>query len=336
MVSFLLFLTVQMTFYAPINIALIKYWGKVDEDNIIPLNESISVSLDIYTKTRVENSKELEFYLNTIKENLGKHPRIVQCVSRFESICRSRAVAFTNVKIETFNQFPTASGLASSASGAVALVLALNDHFKLNLSTEQLSVLARLTSGSACRSIFGNFVKWSMKESNLGNDLFPYSQSRAVPIESSLQLFGLIVVLDLQTKKVSSTKGMANTVKTSILFEKRMETIEEKIRNMEVYIKSNDFEKLAMLTMKDAMNFHACCLDTYPPISYLNDKSIAIISNIHDYNANGIKSCYTFDAGANAVLLFDTIDHRLDFKVQYCSEMTTIECQISNGPYESK
>ena len=317
---------------APMNIALIKYWGKSDNINIIPLNESISVSLSIYTTTKVvkcDNNTSI-FILNGVQQSLESHPRINACLSRFKKVCEYYNKSHFNVKIDTTNQFPTASGLASSASGGAALVIALNLIYKLELSKDHLSILARLTSGSACRSIHGGMVKWQIQAPELLDEsIFPISSCRAASLPN-MTLYALIVILDKNVKRISSTTGMQNTVNTSALFKERLELVPNKIKNMENFILSNDFENLAELTMVDAMNFHACCLDTFPPIHYLNDLSFDVIDKVHEYNKNGLKCAYTFDAGANAVLLFETKENRNEFKVLISYE--TIECESCSGP----
>eukprot|EP00835_Amoeboradix_gromovi_P002314 NODE_129_length_18551_cov_0.317039.p4 type:complete len:326 gc:universal NODE_129_length_18551_cov_0.317039:3683-2706(-) len=320
----------MITVIAPTNIALVKYWGKSDIDNIVPMNESISVALNIYTTTSVEKSEVDEFILNNVLQDLESHSRIKRCILKFKDLCASKNNPVFSVKVTTSNQLPTASGLASSASGGAALVIALNELYRLNLSLDHLSILARLTSGSACRSVFGGMVKWSMNAPDLEsiNDL-PVPNCRAIPL-GVFRLFGMVIIVDKKQKLVPSTVGMEKTVETSSLYQQRLRKVSETIRDMELAINSNDFENLALVTMKDAMNFHACCLDTYPPIHYLNDSSFDIIDKVHIFNKDEVKCAYTFDAGANCVLLFNSKTSREHFK-QYI-EYEYIECESCNGP----
>ncbi|CAG8442978.1 10168_t:CDS:1 [Funneliformis mosseae] len=207
-----------------------------------------------------------------------------------------------NLHICSENNFPTAAGLASSASGFACLVYTLSQLYELPVSATELSKIARQGSGSACRSLFGGFVSWQMGSKRDGSD------SQALQIASSdhwPELEALICVISDAKKGTSSTEGMQSTVKTSTLLQHRIDNVvPERMKLMTDSILRKDFSKFAELTMKDSNQFHACCLDTFPPIFYLNDTSRAIISVITEYNdkSGECKAAYTFDAGPNAVI----------------------------------
>ncbi|KAF8916544.1 diphosphomevalonate decarboxylase, partial [Dissophora ornata] len=198
------------------------------------------------------------------------------------------------------NNFPTAAGLASSASGYACLVYTLSHLFQLPLDASDLSKIARQGSGSACRSLFGGFVAWEMGEKADGSD------SKAVQIAPETHwpdLQALICVVSDEKKGTSSTEGMQLTVKTSPLLQHRIkEVVPKRMEDMIAAIHKKDFPKFAELTMQDSNQFHAVCLDTYPPIFYMNDISRAIIRIITEYNKDGVKAAYTYDAGPNAVI----------------------------------
>ncbi|KAF9927687.1 diphosphomevalonate decarboxylase [Modicella reniformis] len=132
------------------------------------------------------------------------------------------------------------------------------------------------------------------------------SDSKAVQIADEHHwpdLQALICVVSDEKKGTPSTDGMQLTVKTSELLQHRIkETVPLHMKEMIKAVHTKDFPLFAELTMKDSNQFHAVCLDTYPPIFYLNDISRAIIRIITEYNMNGIKAAYTFDAGPNAVI----------------------------------
>lgn len=216
-------------------------------------------------------------------------------------------ISHWKVVVASVNNFPTAAGLASSASGYACLAYSLAELFELTLSTSEISRIARMGSGSACRSLFGGYVKWEM-----GN-LADGSDSMAIQVASESDwpdMEALILVVSDAKKDVGSTEGMQETVQTSELLKHRISSVvPERMNLIEKAIKEKDFDSFAEITMADSNQFHAVCLDTYPPIFYLNDISRGIIRLITafnklflDGNSKGYKVAYTFDAGPNAVL----------------------------------
>ena len=215
-------------------------------------------------------------------------------------------IADYKLHIASYNNFPTAAGLASSASGFAALVASLASLYELPASPSDLSLIARQGSGSACRSLFGGFVAWEMGAKSDGSD------SRAVqiaPREHWPNLHALICVVSDDKKGTSSTSGMQRTVETSALLQHRIkEVVPKRMADISDAIRSHDFPAFARITMADSNQFHAVALDTEPPIFYMNDVSRAIIALIVEYNrasvAGGgpIKAAYTYDAGPNAVI----------------------------------
>ncbi|KTW29714.1 diphosphomevalonate decarboxylase [Pneumocystis carinii B80] len=301
---------------APVNIAVIKYWGKRDKELNLPLNGSLSVTLSIsklYTLTSVACSrgfKKDRFWLNGREEN-ELNERMKTCLLLLRSLRRSKEsrepglerLSEQYLHIVSENNFPTAAGLASSASGYAALIKGIAELYDLDESSEELSCIARQGSGSACRSLMGGFVLWKMGVLKDGSDSF------AEQIASKTQwedLRVLIIIVSSSSKKVSSTKGMQATVLTSNLFQHRIKHVDFYIKKMENAIKQKDFESFAELTMKDSNQFHATCLDTFPPVFYLNDTSTSLIQLIHEINRLSKKTiaAYTFDAGPNAVIYF--------------------------------
>lgn len=124
----------------------------------------------------------------------------------------------------------------------------------------------------------------------------------------------LILVVSADKKGVASTAGMQTTVETSSLFKARAETIvPERMAAMEEAIKAKDFPKFAEITMRDSNSFHACCLDSWPPIHYLNDVSRAAMNAVETINrkAGKLIAAYTFDAGPNAVIYYEEKDAKL-------------------------
>jgi len=220
--------------------------------------------------------------------------------------------------IASENNFPTAAGLASSASGLSALIQTISTLYKLSqlgISTSELSRIARQGSGSACRSMFGGYVGWEMGSNQDGSDSLAYEVS---PVEHWDDLNALVLVVSDKKKGTASTVGMQRTVATSSLLQHRIKhVVPLRMKNMEQAIKSKDFDRFAKETIEDSNQFHAVCLDTSPPIFYLNDVSRSIIQLIEELNRSslelgqGYKAAYTYDAGPNAVLYVQQKDVQL-------------------------
>ncbi|XP_032620149.1 diphosphomevalonate decarboxylase [Chelonoidis abingdonii] len=311
-----------VTCTAPVNIAVIKYWGKRDEELILPINSSLSVTLhqdQLKTTTTAAISrdfKEDRLWLNGEAADVG-HPRLQSCLREMRRLARKRrggsagavvplSLAY-KVHVASVNNFPTAAGLASSAAGYACLVHTLARLYGVE---GELSEVARQGSGSACRSMLGGFVQWLMGERPDGKDSIA---QQVAPETHWPELRVLILVVSAEKKPVGSTAGMQTSVDTSPLLKHRAEAVvPERMAQMIQFIQQRDFEGFGQLTMKDSNQFHATCLDTFPPIFYLNDVSWRIIALAHRFNAHHGKTkvAYTFDAGPNAVVftLADTVD----------------------------
>jgi diphosphomevalonate decarboxylase len=209
-----------------------------------------------------------------------------------------------HLQIVSENNFPTAAGLASSAAGFAALVRAIADLYGLPHSPGALSCIARQGSGSACRSMFGGYVAWNMGVKEDGSDSVA---EQVAPSSHWPTMKAVILVVSASKKGVSSTAGMQATVATSELFTHRAKNVvPERMERMKTAIQDRDFATFAEITMKDSNQFHAVCLDTSPPIFYLNDTSRAIIRLVEELNkvAGKTVAAYTFDAGPNAVIYY--------------------------------
>ncbi|KAJ0101544.1 hypothetical protein Patl1_05895 [Pistacia atlantica] len=311
---------VMATAQTPTNIAVIKYWGKRDETLILPVNDSISVTLDpshLCTTTTVAVSPGFEqdrMWLNG-KEISLSGGRFQSCLREIRSRACDVEDKEKGIKIEkkdweklhvhiaSYNNFPTAAGLASSAAGLACLVFSLAKLMNLKENPSQLSAIARQGSGSACRSLFGGFVKWIMGKDENGSDSLAV---QLVEEEHWNELVIIIAVVSARQKETSSTSGMRESVETSLLLQHRAkEIVPKRMVKMEEAIKNRDFSSFAQLTCADSNQFHAVCLDTSPPIFYMNDTSHRIISYVEKWNRSegSPQVAYTFDAGPNAVLI---------------------------------
>jgi diphosphomevalonate decarboxylase len=313
----------EVTCSAPVNIAVIKYWGKRNTELLLPTNSSLSLTLSqdhLRSTTTIRASPDIDedkIYLNGKKESISSKrlKNVIDAARQARAALEEKdstleKISIWPIAIASRNNFPTAAGLASSASGFACLTFALAQLYELPHTMSEISRFARMGSGSACRSLFGGFVKWEMGVREDGADSF------AVQVADENKWDGLealILVVSDARKDTGSTEGMQLTVETSDLLKHRIEhVVPERMQLMEKAILENDFDTFAEITMKDSNQFHAVCLDTYPPIFYLNDVSKAIIKVISLYNSHfltekdgkrsGYRVAYTYDAGPNAVL----------------------------------
>ncbi|GAB0138244.1 hypothetical protein EsDP_00006481 [Epichloe bromicola] len=303
---------------APVNIAVVKYWGKRDAKLNLPTNSSLSVTLsqaDLRTLTTASCSASY-----TEDDSLMLNGELSDISGARAQACfrelRARRAALEAadsalpklsampLKLVSENNFPTAAGLASSAAGFAALVQAIANLYELADSPAQLSLVARQGSGSACRSLFGGYVAWRMGDKADGSDSVA---DLVAPASHWPNMKALILVVSAAKKGVSSSSGMQQTVATSGLFQQRItQIVPANMKTMEEAIKAKDFATFAEVTMRDSNSFHACCADTYPPIFYMNDVSRAAIRAVESINAEAGKTiaAYTFDAGPNCVVYY--------------------------------
>ncbi|RVX71732.1 hypothetical protein B0A52_03916 [Exophiala mesophila] len=305
---------------APVNIAVIKYWGKRDTALNLPTNSSLSVTLSqksLRTHTTASASSSYSgqdsLILNGEEEDIQSSKRTQACLKHLRSLRAELEDKDSSLpklsgfplRLVSSNNFPTAAGLASSAAGFAALVRAIADLYELPQSPEQLSLIARQGSGSACRSLQGGFVAWRAGTEADGSD----SKSQEVaPVEHWPTMRALILVVSAEKKGVPSTAGMQTTVETSTLAPARFtEIVPRRMKEIEKAIQEKDFETFGRITMQDSNSFHAICLDSWPPIHYLNDVSRAAMNAVETANrkAGKIIAAYTFDAGPNAVIYYE-------------------------------
>ncbi|KAM0789653.1 hypothetical protein ACM66B_000455 [Microbotryomycetes sp. NB124-2] len=348
----------QATCTAPVNIAVVKYWGKRDTKLILPTNSSLSVTLSqdhlrsLTSAQVVEGSSGDRLWLNGEEEDIKQGGRTERCLSEMRAMRKqiesnnSSLAKITDlpVHIASENNFPTAAGLASSASGLSALIATLASLYELQdngISTSDLSRIARQGSGSACRSMFGGYVSWEMGQQTDGSDSVAYQVAEK---SHWPEMQALILVVSDHKKGTSSTSGMQRTVETSALLQHRIKhVVPERMKTMEQAIRDRDFDTFAKHTMTDSNQFHAVCLDTEPPIFYMNDVSRSIISLVTEYNrasvANDgrVRAAYTYDAGPNAVIyaLKDDVKPILELVLRYFPQSSTFPDPFSLKPDSS-
>lgn len=271
----------KATAFAPVNVALIKYWGKGDEKLRLPANSSLSVNLTkMGTVTTVE-------WVKGLKQD-GADERMIRHLDRIRGLAQINLRA----KVVTENNFPAGAGLSSSASGLAALTLAATAAIGLKLSKKDLSRLARLGSGSACRSIPNGWVEWQKGS----DDKNSYAQTIFPVKHWDLRI--LAVILSQQEKKVSSTDGQA-LAKTSPFFKERIKGIDKKIINIKQAIKEKNFKKTGEIIEEDCLNMHAVMLTQKPSLMYWLPGTVGVIQAIREWREQGLESYFTINTGQN-------------------------------------
>ena len=283
--------------FAPANIALCKYWGKRNQELNLPITSSLSVSLgELGTSTTISlNTSGDEVFLNN--QPLDANSQFRVRIRDFLNLFRPEPQVFFSIK--TQNSIPTSAGLASSASGFAALTLALNTLFSWHLDRKQLSILARLGSGSACRSIYSGFVEWTAGTLDSGMD------SVAEPLtETWPELRVGVLEVSREEKPLSSRDAMQRTLETSKLYGSWPTTSESDLHRLKAGITAKDFSLIGRIAESNALSMHATMIGSWPPILYWLPETVETFRLIWELRRNGLEIYFTIDAGPNIKLLF--------------------------------
>lgn len=337
----------SISWQSPSNIALVKYWGKYGEQ--LPKNASISFTLsncNTQTKLDFHKSENKEFTVQVFLDGKLAPDFKPKILSFFERVLPY----LTFLKdyefiIHTKNTFPHSSGIASSASGMSALALCLLDLEQQLIGVKyspadfnkKASFLARLGSGSACRSIAGGLVVWGEHPRVIGSsNLFGTGLPTAVNgVFSTYQ--DTVLLVDKGEKVVSSTVGhglMHNHPFTEQRFAQANQNLDKLINTL----KQGDLEKFIAIVESEALSLHAMMLTSTPYFVLMKPNTLAIINAIWKYrNKTNVPVCFTLDAGANVHLLYplankaevhDFINKQL---AKYCKDGQFIHDQVGAG-----
>lgn len=277
------------------NIAFIKYWGNRDEKLRLPANPSLSMNLaGLETITTVEFLDGAEPDVVVIGGEPQTGPARERVVAHLDLI-RARAGFGRPARVESRNNFPAGAGIASSASAFAALTLAATHAAGLSLSERELTVLARLGSGSAARSIPTGFVEL-LAEPDTGSDA-AYAQSIAPP--DHWALVDVIAVVSQKHKAVGSTSGHA-LARTSPLQPARVAGAADRLARCREALLSRNFPVLADIVENDSNLMHAVMMTSTPTLFYWEPITLAIMKSVRRWRAEDhLAVCYTIDAGAN-------------------------------------
>ncbi|TDP58694.1 diphosphomevalonate/mevalonate 3,5-bisphosphate decarboxylase family protein [Flavobacterium dankookense] len=336
---------------APSNIALVKYWGK--KENQIPANPSISFTLNnCKTITKLDFSKKETndtFSFELLFEGKPKEdfkPKIQKFFERIEKYCPY--LKQYHFIIDTENTFPHSSGIASSASGMAALsmnIMSLEKAISRNFGTEmtdeffyqKASFLARLGSGSACRSVKGNVVVWGEhKEISTSSDLFGVAFPSQLH-ENFHNYQDTILLVDKGEKQVSSTVGH-DLMHNHPYAEKRFEQAHTNLSALKKVLENGNLNEFIKIVESEALTLHAMMMTSMPYFILMKPNTLEIINKIWKFrNETNIPICFTLDAGANVHVLYpeNVSETVLQFikgeLVGYCQNGNYICDAIGNG-----
>ncbi len=287
----------KSTAIANSNTALVKYWGKYDEKLILPMNSSISMTVDkLSTTTTVEFSGDYEndsVELNGKKADGKEASRVIEHLDMIRKISKFDEKA----RVASKNNFLTAAGLASSASGFAALTIAACDAAGLELDKKELSIIARQGSGSSCRSIFGGYVEWLAAKTS------DKSYSKQIADENYFDVRDIAVVVEAAKRKHSTRESMQASVRTCPLYDARLKAVENNVKIVRKAILDKDFAGLGKTAEFDSLLMHATALTTIPTILNWSAGTISVMHAVQDWRADGVECYYTIDTGAHVHIL---------------------------------
>ena len=337
----------SFTWSAPSNIALVKYWGK--KDNQIPANPSVSFTLNhCKTVTTVSFSKKEnvgDFSFELLFEghpNEDFKPKILTFFERTKKYLPF--LTDYHFTIDTKNTFPHSSGIASSASGMAALAVnfmsiekLLNPEMTTAYFNQKASFLARLGSGSACRSVTGKVVVWgNHAEISGSSDLFGVEFPEAIhPNFNNYQ--DTILLVDKGEKQVSSTVGH-DLMNGHPFAERRFEQALDNLSKLKIILQNGNLDEFIKIVESEALTLHAMMMTSLPYFILMKPNTLEIINKIWKFRDEAkIPVCFTLDAGANVHVLYpesvcvEVLQFIQDELVGYCQNRQYICDRVGDG-----
>ena len=287
------------------NIALVKYWGKRDARLNLPAAGSLSLTLDaLVTETTVAFDPILvadELLLDGVAAQATEIAR----TSEFLDLVRALAGTSTRARVTSANHFPTASGLASSASGYAALALAATTAAGVGLTTRELSVLARRGSGSAARSLFGGFARMHAGERADGTDA--YAEPLESPLTSRVRMV-IAVVGGGVAKAFGSRDAMEHCAATSPLYAAWVALVPADLAVARAALVAGDLATLGELAEANALAMHATAMAARPAVIYWQPTTLALLAAVRGLRSAGVAAWATMDAGPHVKVLTTATD----------------------------
>ena len=282
------------------NIAFIKYWGKADAALNLPANPSLSMNLAaLTTATTVEFLSGLPSDTVTIDDQPATDQAAARVVAHLD---RVRALAGTEdrARVASRNDFPAGTGLASSAAAFAALSLAAVRAVGLDLDEPDLSRLARLGSGSACRSVPAGFSLWE-------GDSDESSYARQVAAPDHWDLRDVIAIVSRQHKTVGSLEGHA-LAPSSPLHGARLAAVPGYMEAVRRGLQDRDLRILGPAVEADALAMHGVMMTSEPSLLYWLPETVAVLREVRAWRQSGLGVYFTLDAGPNVHCICEAAD----------------------------
>lgn len=289
---------------APVNWALVKYWGKRDTELNLPAVSSLSLAVPLFTRTEIQLADTDKFTLNgdRISDRNADFKRLYTYLDLLLGENRPR------LRIDSENDVSTASGFASSASGFAACVLALNALYGWEMDDTHLSILARLGSGSACRSIHPGFAVWHKGEREDGMDSF----SSSMPVIWPEIRIGMLAT-SAGRKPIGSTKAMLHSAATSPLYKKWVNGNQGALEAIKKTVFEKDLSSFVDLVQKNALFMHEVIRTSGPfadgkKLDYFLPETWEALKSVAELQNDGVVIGATMDAGPQVKLIFHEKD----------------------------
>ncbi len=275
------------------NIAFVKYWGNLDDDLRLPANSSISMNLAaLHTTTTVEWQADRKTDSLTINGARADKSALLRVRAHLDEI-RRRLEVDCRARVDSYNNFPMGTGIASSASAFASLTLAAVSALGKRMDVRALSTLARLGSGSAARSVASGFVEWRSGDSHDTSCAETFAEA------DHWALVDVIAVVSRSHKRVGSSAGH-QTAGSSVIQSARVDSAGARLLSVKQAILQRDFELFAKTVEEDSNLMHAVMMTSRPPLFYWQPLSLTVMESVRRWRAtDGLQVCYTLDAGPN-------------------------------------
>ncbi|MFN8472481.1 MAG: diphosphomevalonate decarboxylase [Anaerolineae bacterium] len=310
------------TAFANSNIAFVKYWGTRDGRLNIPYNDSVSMNLSDAVAVTTVHFGDYPTDSLVIDGREAAPPSVARASRHLDHI-RRLAGTDSRARIVSKNSFPMGTGMASSAAGFAALTVAASAALGLDLSERELSALARLGSGSACRSIPGGFTLWHAGHDHASS----FAETIASPDHWDLR--DVTAVVSAAHKEVSSAQGHG-LADTSPFLGARLADLPRRTSRVLKALAARDIEALGEELEAEAIALHVLAMTSRPPLFYWEPATIEIMRLCPQWRAAGIGVYFTLDAGPNVHLICEAKD--VEAVVQRLRGLASVQATYVNGP----
>lgn len=304
------------------NIAFIKYWGARVPDLNIPLNDSLSMNLSDATTVTTVHFGNYPADSLTIDGRLADEAQTARVSRHLDHLRRLAGVSLC-ARVVSRNSFPMGTGMASSAAGFAALTVAAAAALGLDLTERELSALARLGSGSACRSVPGGYTLWHAGHDHASS----YAETVAPPEHWDLR--DVLAVVSDEHKAVGSAQGH-RLADTSPFLQARLADLPRRLRRVRDALAARDMQTLGEELEAEAIALHVLAMTSRPPILYWESATLEIMRLCPRWRADGIPVYFTLDAGPNVHLICEAASAAA--VVEALRAVAAVQRVIVNGP----